>query len=909
MRIVDERDQSFESVTRSLPALSLYRWQEEALSEWRQAWHRGVVQAVTGAGKTRVGLAAIELAHQRGRQAVVLVPSLALAKQWVVNLRTHLPQMKVRTDLNSSVPWDVTVTTVQSAMNRASLTAVGGLLVADECHRYGAESFALALSPAYTWRLGLSATFQRNDLGDEVLRDYFAGVCFDLGYQRATADRLISPFKVAFASVPLSSKERTRYVEVDAELKHLRQVLVQRFEVVSDPVGEFLKGVSALAEDRDPSSGGGVARRYMARFSERKSLLAETQMKYMALAGVSPAVHGAAGTIVFTHTQKSAEEAAEVLGSTGCSAAAVHAEHPIDERESRVEMLRTGEITALTAPRVLDEGIDVPDADLGIILASNRSRRQMIQRLGRVLRRRDQKLARFLILYAEGTVEDPFASGAIPDFYDECLPFAVAERRFDLGANQLPQLLEFLGVSADATSARVGNEIVEASGERASGPAADEDARLAETEPVAVIQPTPEVVTPFSRFLLAPPAMFARCTADVIHDYLHTLRQYPLLSAEEEVHLSKAIEVGLYARHLLETGGSSHIEVTLEQLWREGELAFQWMVVSNLRLVVNITKGYVGQGLDFEDLIQAGTEGLVRAVHKFDFTRGLKFSTYATWWIKQSVTRTLADEGRLVRLPVHFVEKLRPVDGLRRRNDQTWAQFLLAHPEGLTDLEVSGQDLRRMATLSRSWLSTEWLTEEVADSWVASPVGGADGDSAIEACVDIVANHAQVHQILAELTETFPVGVFVLKARHGLLTGEPETLDTIGRMRGVTRERIRQIEKQALELLTHHRVVPATPPEQKSSAKQKAKGKIKATVNKGAATRGKSIPVVRPAALSKSVPTPQRERRPGLLSAKFQKQLALNSQGPAAPRRALHTSASEAWPTVGAAPRRALLEP
>ncbi|CAI9402688.1 sigma-70 family RNA polymerase sigma factor [Aestuariimicrobium sp. T2.26MG-19.2B] len=812
MRIVEERDRLFEPVARPLSAVSLYPWQEEALNEWRRAGHRGVAQAVTGAGKTRVGLAAIDLACRRGRQAVVLVPSVALAKQWIANLRSHLPHLKVRKDLTSLASWDVTVTTVQSAMNRPALTAVGGLLVADECHRYGAGTFALALSPAYTWRLGLSATFHRNDLGDEVLRDYFAGLFFDLGYQRATADSLISPFKVAFASVPLNTKERTRYVEVDAELKHLRQALVQRYEVVSDPVAEFLKGVSALAEDRDPLSGGGVARRYMARFSERKSLLAETRMKYMALAGVSPAVRGAAGTIVFTHTQRSAEEAAEILVSTGCSAAALHAEHPSDERESRLEMLRTGEITALTAPRVLDEGIDVPDADLGIILASNRSRRQMIQRLGRVLRRRDQKVARFLILYAEGTVEDPFASGGIPDFYDECLPFAVAEGRFDLGANQLPELLQFLGVSVDSASARVGNEIVEASGERDSTPPADEDDRLAEPEPLVEMQATREVAD-FCRFLQAPPAMLARCTADVVEDYLRTLRRYPLLSAVEEVHLAKVIEVGLFARHLLDTTDSARPAGELRQLAGEGDLAFQWMVVSNLRLVVSMTKGYLGQGLDFEDLIQAGTEGLIRAVHKFDFTRGLKFSTYAIWWIKQSVTRTLADEGRLVRLPVHFVERLRPVDALRRRNNQSWDQFLVAHPEGLPDFEVSGQDLRRMASLSRSWLSTEWLTDEVADSWVASPVGEVDEVSEIDACVDTVANRAQVHQFLAELNEIYPAGVFVLKARYGLVTGQPETLDTIGRMRGLTRERIRQIEKQALELLSITAAFPRRRPE------------------------------------------------------------------------------------------------
>ena len=438
---------------RSTQRISLYDWQRDALIAWDDANRTGVVQAVTGAGKTRVGLAAIEDAHRQGRQSVVIVPTLALVKQWVAAIAELLPTLKVRSRLDSNTAWDVLVTTVQSAMRRPALVRSGGLLVADECHRYGAESYSLALNRAYEWRLGLTATLERGDDGDEILRGYFGGICFDLDYERATADRLIAPFKFAFASVPLSAQERAEYDQLDADLKAARLPLIQRYGVPESPVAEFLKGVSALAEDRMQGGGGGLARLYLARFARRKALLAETRMKVLALAGLSPAVRGSAGTIVFTQTQEAAHTAAEVLVTAGCSAAAVHSALDADEREERLDMLKSGEIIALSAPRILDEGIDVPDADLGVVMASNRSRRQMIQRLGRVLRRREGKTARFVVLYAEGSVEDPHASGHLPYFYDDCLPWASEHARFNLGAGRAATATRVPGRRCDRRSA------------------------------------------------------------------------------------------------------------------------------------------------------------------------------------------------------------------------------------------------------------------------------------------------------------------------------------------------------------------------------------------------------------------------------------------------------------------------
>lgn len=773
--------------------LKLHAWQRRALDDWRANGRRGVVEAVTGAGKTRVGIAAIAEAVSRGRRAVVIAPSLVLVGQWVSEIRAMLPDVQVTIRFDEARPWQVLVTTVQAAMRRPAVPyGEQALLVADECHRCGAEGFSRALRAGFIWRLGLTATLERGDDGDDVLAAYFGRVVHDLGYGEALQDKLISPFRFAHVSVPLLPAERSEYDEITDDLRATRDRLIVQHAIPEEPISAFLRAVSDLAQDRSLGSGGGLARHYMKLFSARRTLLAETPVKMAALAWMSGAVSASNGTIVFTQTKEASARAAEVLSSEGCASVSIHGELDKDLREERIDLFRKGSVTSLTAPRVLDEGVDVPEADLGIVTAANRSRRQMIQRLGRVLRRRPGKVARFVVLYAEATVEDPYHRGHVPGFYDDCLPFADQVGRFDLGRSQLDELLRFLGVEDSAVSADVAP--LAPSAPRPQPVATDRPSLMPCPEPADALEKDDSTLDEDGEPL---EVCDAHVSDDIVGDYLRALRRYPLLSAKAEVELGLRIEAGLYAQQLLREEGSAHPVRELVRLAERGAEARERMICANLRLVVSLAKRYTGRGMEFVDLIQEGNLGLIRAVELFDCTRGTKFSTYATWWIKQAISRGMADKGSLIRIPVHAHEAQVRVEKIRRAAHLSWSELLRAHPTGITEAGVDREALVRIARLSQPLVSIESLAEEFEDSVRYEALLGDDQPSP-EACVDAMATSRRYREIVGRLAHEDPRAAFVLRARFGAVTGEPETLDAIGRRIGVSRERVRQIEKVAI---------------------------------------------------------------------------------------------------------------
>ncbi|WP_111765089.1 sigma-70 family RNA polymerase sigma factor [Nakamurella deserti] len=286
-------------------------------------------------------------------------------------------------------------------------------------------------------------------------------------------------------------------------------------------------------------------------------------------------------------------------------------------------------------------------------------------------------------------------------------------------------------------------------------------------------------------------------SADLVRVYLNGIGKTALLTAEQEVDLAKRIEAGLYANFKLQNGKvPAKLAKDLGRLVRDGETARQHLLVANLRLVVSLAKRYSGRGMPLLDLIQEGNLGLIRAVEKFDYTKGFKFSTYATWWIRQAISRGMADQGRTIRLPVHLVEQVNKLARLKRElhqqlgRDATFAE--LAEESGIPEEKIA--DLLDHA---RDPVSLDMPVGSDEDA----PLGDfiQDGESmSAESMVVARFMNADISRVLDTLDEREST---VLRLRYGLEDGRPRTLDEIGRVFGISRERVRQIERDSMAKL------------------------------------------------------------------------------------------------------------
>jgi RNA polymerase primary sigma factor len=783
----------------------LYPWQQEALKAWHSNARRGVVEAVTGSGKTRVGIAAAFEAVRQGIKVLILVPTAELQRQWLDSLRRDLPAARRgalgdgRSDSLDNV--DILVAIVHSASNRETLRShKAGLIIADECHRYAAQMFTGALQEGYAWRLGLTATFERSDGEHEnLLTPYFGGVIYNLWYDRALKDDVIAPFDIALVGVELTPSEQADYDEFSTVMVEAARNLETYAGIPRRPFPQFIAAVATLAASDSPSREATIARKYMRAMSSRLTLLAEAKTKYLALAALKETVDRSGGTLVFTQTQESARRAQELYTSLGSTASAVFSGMAKDERRQGMEDFRTGASQILAAPRLLDEGIDVPEADLGIIVAANRSQRQMVQRLGRVIRKKaDGRPGRLVVLYSKGTVEDPDVQGE--EFLGRVLPFARNVEFFDIKTD-LDGLQEFLSqAEPEETPER---EPEEPAGRTSGNGVGSEDGSL--LEPVVEPPVEEDDESAPTAFDLEDSGWLEELQGlegfsdDGVSDYLQRAGRADLLSAEQEVELAKDIEAGLYASHLLADSTPRGRRETreLRMIAQLGERAADALLEANLRLVVSIAKKYVYQGMDLLDLIQEGNIGLHRAVCKFDYTLGFKFSTYATWWIRQSVTRALADQARAIRLPVHMVEQIHRVQAIQREAARKGLEYSFEELGKLTD--QSADKVEYLLSLDQPMRSLDYLVPDGKGG--LEPLSDQLLDPWHVDVLDQIAKEqlkAQVHAVLDTLTER-EAGVIAM--RLGIDDGEEKTLDAIGKVYGVTRERIRQIESKTMALL------------------------------------------------------------------------------------------------------------
>ena len=294
--------------------------------------------------------------------------------------------------------------------------------------------------------------------------------------------------------------------------------------------------------------------------------------------------------------------------------------------------------------------------------------------------------------------------------------------------------------------------------------------------------------------------MVAGATADPVKDYLKQIGKVPLLNAEQEVELAKRIEAGLFAEESLGAGKVKKAPVIIEFDWiaEDGRRAKNHLLEANLRLVVSLAKRYTGRGMLFLDLIQEGNLGLIRAVEKFDYTKGYKFSTYATWWIRQAITRAMADQARTIRIPVHMVEVINKLARVQRQMLQDLGRE--PTPEELAkELDMTPEKVVEVQKYGREPISLHTPLGEDGDSEFGDLIEDSEAVVPAEA-VSFTLLQEQLHAVLDTLSER---EAGVVSMRFGLTDGQPKTLDEIGKVYGVTRERIRQIESKTMSKLRH----------------------------------------------------------------------------------------------------------
>jgi len=353
----------------------------------------------------------------------------------------------------------------------------------------------------------------------------------------------------------------------------------------------------------------------------------------------------------------------------------------------------------------------------------------------------------------------------------------------------------------DSAAAQVARQ--EAAGEREPGTGQGDVGVAAGHPPQAggESQDEPLVSGDDDEDLPAARAASADPTADPVKDYLKQIGKVPLLNAMQEVELAKRIEAGLFADQKLAEESrslSSEARIDLEEVAKDGRSAKSHLVEANLRLVVSLARRYTGRGMLLLDLIQEGNLGLIRGVEKFDYTRGYKFSTYATWWIRQAITRAMAEQARTIRLPVHMVEIIGRLARVQRQMLQDLGRD--PTPEELAaELEMTPERLIEVQKYGREPISLHTPLGEDGDSEFGDLIEDAEAVQPGEA-VSFTLLQEQLHAVLGTLSER---EAGVVSMRFGLADGQPKTLDEIGKVYGVTRERIRQIESKTMSKLRH----------------------------------------------------------------------------------------------------------
>ena len=374
----------------------------------------------------------------------------------------------------------------------------------------------------------------------------------------------------------------------------------------------------------------------------------------------------------------------------------------------------------------------------------------------------------------------------------------------EAGVRLANELTENQGVPK-SRPARSAPATARAAKEAAAGPGSDDaDADLADVD-VANLEAEAAALTDTDRLTEVDLDDQTPAMGDSVHTYLKSIGRTSLLTAEQEVDLAKRIEAGLFAEHKLETMGlaggvglDENFRHDLEMVAEDGRRAKAHMLEANLRLVVSVAKKYSDRGLSLLDVVQEGNLGLIRAVEKFDYTKGYKFSTYAMWWIRQAIQRGFADSARTIRLPVHVLEMLSKLSRVERDMHQKLGRE--PTPEELAvELDRTPDQIEELLRTSRQPISLDSTIGEDGETSIGDLIEDVDAPEASE----LVDRQLMAEQLRSALDALTPREATIMAMRFGLYDGNPHTLDEIGRALGLTRERIRQLEKQSLSKLRH----------------------------------------------------------------------------------------------------------
>ncbi|RSO02275.1 RNA polymerase subunit sigma-70 [Streptomyces sp. WAC 05379] len=402
-------------------------------------------------------------------------------------------------------------------------------------------------------------------------------------------------------------------------------------------------------------------------------------------------------------------------------------------------------------------------------------------------------------LIAYGTDSGEAADSAL----EAALPYASAAIILEVAPVQTQTLIQ-TDTGTDGKAADAETEVLVAvppQNRVAHHPEAEPDTAPEPAEPPAGALDTADTAEPVETPLPARArADNSGPSSDLFRQYLREIGRIPLLTAAEEVELARRVEAGLFAEEKLGTPGlDGRLALDLDRLVVMGRMAKRRLIEANLRLVVSVAKRYVGRGLTMLDLVQEGNLGLIRAVEKFDYARGYKFSTYATWWIRQAMSRALADQARTIRVPVHVVELINRVVRVQRRMLQE--RGYEPTPEEVADhLDLAPERVSEVLRLAQEPVSLHAPVGEEDDVALGDLIEDGDATSPVESAAFLLLRE-HLEAVLSTLGERERK---VVQLRYGLADGRPRTLEEIGRIFGVTRERIRQIESKTLNKLRDH---------------------------------------------------------------------------------------------------------